>query len=156
MTKPLTIPIEVAKLLNISHNYSKGEKMKKAGYLLLSLMTLYVTSCGDTSDVASTRRGSHKNDITPMRTLETDGNVYVTGWQLEVKNSLKEGWRNKNSAKEDSFSIETSPADLERDNKQVTNNRPDPNKPQRKIKGYQAIIDPQTGKITTYPVYEDE
>ena len=91
-----------------------------------------------------------------MRTLEADGNVYVTGWQLEVSDRLNYQWRNKNLAKEDSFSTETSPADLERDNKQVTNNRTDPNATQRKIKGYQATIDQKTGKIKTYPVYEDD
>jgi hypothetical protein len=134
----------------------KGEKMKKAGYLLLFLSILYVTSCGDTSEVAPGRRGSRKNNITPIRTLEADGNVYITGWQLEVNDGLKGRLRNKNSTKEDSLGIETGPANLEGDNKQVTNNRTDSNAVQRKIKGYQATIDKKTGKIKTYPVYEDD
>jgi len=130
--------------------------MKKAGYLLLSLLTLYTTSCGEMSDVVPSRQISQKNDIKPMRTLEVDGNVYVIGWQLEVKDSINYRRRNKKSVKEESYEIEDGSADLERDNAQVTTNSYETNKTQRKIRGYQATIDPNTGKIRTYPVYEDD
>ena len=130
--------------------------MKKAGYLLLFLLILYTTSCGDKNDIMSSRQSSQKNDIKPMRTLEADGNVYVIGWQLEVKDSINYSRRNKKSIKEESYEIEDNSADLERDNAQVTTNSYETNETQRKIRGYQATIDPNTGKIITYPVYEDE
>ena len=130
--------------------------MKKTGYLLLFLLTLFITSCSEMSDVMPSQRISQKNDMKPMKTLEVDGNAYVIGWQLEVKDSTNYRRSNNKSAKEESYEIEVSSADLESDNTQVTTNNYETNETQRKIKGYQATVDPNTGKIKTYPVYEDD
>lgn len=146
-------------------------------------MTLYATSCGDMSEIKSSGKGSHKNDITPMKTLQVDDNTYVIGWQLEVKDGTNYRWINKELVKKESDSIKkesdeiveesneivkesdeivNNPADSEHDDTTETSINSENTKEsesttaQRKIKGYQATRDLKTGEIITYPVYEDE
>lgn len=130
--------------------------MKKTGYLLLFFLTLYVTSCGDTSEVMPSRQSSLGNDIEPMRTLKVDGSVYVIGWQLEVNDSINQRWRNKDLVKQESKDAESNLADLESDNAQATNDSLESNVTHRKIIGYHATTDPKTGRVVTTPVYEDD
>ena len=130
--------------------------MKKAGYFVLLFLTLYATSCSDMNEVKSSRQDLNKNDIKPIKSLTIGENKYVIGWQSEGGNNVNYRGIPKQLFKEESNGIENSPGDLERDNSQVTNNNSESNATQRKIKGYQATIDPNTGAVVTYPIYEDD
>ena len=72
---------------------------------------------------------------------------------------FKEGGNRKEKER---FDTEHYRAELDRDTTKKTGNGSqynkelDPNTPIRKIKGYQAGIEPLTGKIRTYLIYEDE
>lgn len=130
--------------------------MKRTGYLLFLILTLFIASCSDTSEVMPSRRGSLRKDIEPMRTVKVDGDAYVIGWQLEVKDSINRRWPNTVLVKQQSKDSKSTPADLESDNAQATNDIPESNAPQRKIIGYYATTDARTGRAVTTPVYEDD
>jgi len=130
--------------------------MKRTGYLLLFILALFVTSCGDTSEVMPSRRDSLRKDIEPMRTLKADGGVYIIGWQLEVNDSINQRWPNKALVKKESNGAKSNLADLESDNTQATDDTLESNETPRKIIGYYATTDSKTGKIVTTPVYEDD
>jgi hypothetical protein len=130
--------------------------MKRTGYLLLLFLTLFVTSCSDTSEVMPSRRGSLGKDIEPMKTLKVDGDAYVIGWQLEVNDGINRNWPNRKLVKQESRDSKSNLTELESDNAQAADDILESNTPQRKIIGYYATTDSKTGRAVTTPVYEDE
>jgi hypothetical protein len=109
-----------------------------------------------------------------IRILKINDAGYVTGGRWEGGKCNNMNWMKKNKVKTNkqsaarSYTLPDANMPLEKPDtsldleplarEQEPNNieQSEPNAPNRKIRGYQAGIDPNTGEIKTYPVYEDE